>query len=116
MAASAPLTFHQGDDLFYDFALVGADEVTPISLVGATIKSQIKKDYNKPVAAEFSVTYTDMVNGKFQLSLTGAQTQAIQIAKGDKASYLYDVQMTQQNGQTVTLMRGKIVITRDITS
>lgn len=118
MAASAPLTFHQGDDVYYDFVILEADEITPISLVGGTIKSQIKKNYNQPVVAEFTVTNTDLANGQFRLSLTGAQTSAIPITgcNTNKASYLYDVQLTQQNGQIKTLMRGKIVITREITT
>lgn len=115
MTANAPLTFSQGDDIFYDFALVEGDETTPISLVGCTIESQMRKSYDSPVAATFNVTYTDLPNGKFRLSLTNAQTSAIPVTKGDKASYLYDVEMTQQNGTKVKLMRGKIVVTREVT-
>lgn len=121
MAANAPLTFHQGDDVFYDFVVVGADEVTPIDLIGATITSSIKQNYNKPVIENFTVTETDLSNGQFQLSLTSEQTAALPFSgtvscKKDKVSFVYDVQMIQQNGQTITLMRGKIVVTRDVTT
>ena len=115
MSASAPLTFSQGEDVFYDFSLVEADETTPISLVGATIQSQIRSGYNSPLTAEFSVTYTDLINGKFRLSLTNEQTSSITVNKGDKQKYLYDVEMTQQDGTKKQLMRGTIVVTREIT-
>lgn len=115
MPATAPLTFAQGDDIYYDFVVVGADEVTPINLNGATIESQIRKSCNASSATvSFSVTYTDLENGKFKLSLNNTQTSAIPV-KGCKQKYYYDVEMTQYNGDKIKLMTGTIVVQREIT-
>lgn len=106
------LEIRQGDTWRESFTLteLAADGVTetPINLTGAVILAQHRTRPTAVVALNFTVTVTDAVAGKFQLSLSPAQTANLR-------GGVYDVQVTLASGDVVTYVPTGIVrVVRDV--
>ena len=67
MAQTIDLTIDQGSVFYANLQYLDNSKV-PISLIGCTVSSQIRKSYYSANAASFSVSSTDLANGKIQLS------------------------------------------------
>jgi hypothetical protein len=108
----------QGDDISYQFKLYQDDaKTTPVDLVGATITSDIRKEYSQPVAASFTVENTDLPNGTFTLKMSGATTAGLSLnAKGRITSFVWDVQVKFQDGTIKTPVYGYLKVQRQVTA
>lgn len=87
----------QGSDL-PSFSLIYTDLTTgqPVNLTSATIKADIKKDWNTPVLASFVVTKNSpATDGVIHLALPAASTASI-----IPGTYRYDVQVTIGGAKT----------------
>lgn len=107
------LEFMQGDDVSFKFIHEDSDG-NPINLSGATIESQIRSDYEKDVVASFVVVYDDLASGEYSLTLTKAITSAITV-KGKQQLFVFDVEVTYNNGTRKKATKGTITIGREVT-
>jgi hypothetical protein len=102
--ASYDITILQGSD--FSLSLTVQDAVgDPIDITGATILSQIRTSWDAPVIATFTSLITDGVNGKFNLYLSGATSQAI----SPPINARYDVLLTLVSGTRMRVLEGKCV-------
>jgi len=108
MAKSIDLTIDQGS-IFYANLQHLDDNKAPISLAGYTIASQIRRSYYSANAASFSVSSTDLANGKIQLSFTSTQTGLIKPGR-----YVYDVEATS-GSSTIRIFEGDVTVTPGVT-
>lgn len=83
---------------------------TPVNISTSTFRGQIRKRYKSETPeAEFTLTVTDAVNGQLSMSLTDAQTAAI-----DSGEWVYDVEWV--NGDAVgKLLYGTAYIQPEVT-
>ena len=89
---------------------------TPMDLTGASARLQARPTVSSPV------TYIDLVassgidileptaSGKIQISLSAAETSAINIDSG-----VYDLELTTSGGQVTRLLSGRVLLNREVT-
>jgi hypothetical protein len=107
------LTFPQGDSKSYLFTVKSGSD-TPINLTGATVRSDMRLDYSSEVVASFTPTYTDLPNGQFEIALTAEQSANLPV-KGAMTRFVFDVEITFQDGTVQKAVYGHIVVTREVT-
>lgn len=100
----------------YDFILTQGDTLSvpfdfPLNLTGYTVTAQIRTYPESPIlAATFTVTVTDAVNGRVTLSLTSAQTEDLPLKS------FWDVQIKNASGTfNQTYVRGLVFANRQVT-
>jgi hypothetical protein len=101
----------RGDSFMgFKFKLLEDDNLTPISLIGATFLMQLRTSDKSPVAYEFSTA-----NGKIQV-IDGFVVIATVLAgfQINPNVYVFDVQFTDNAGVIRTIINGKIEIINDI--
>ena len=109
MAQTIDLTIDQGSVFYANLQYLDNSKV-PISLIGCTVSSQIRKSYYSANAASFSVSSTDLANGKIQLSFTSTQTGLIKPGR-----YVYDVEATNNTQSTIRIFEGEVTVTPGVT-
>lgn len=99
------IVFTQGDNWSVEFDIQGFD------LTGYTVKAQARTYPGSPLlVAEFTVVYTDRVNGKVTLSLTPAQTEIFPLKS------FWDMQVTNADGTfDQTYVRGLVFANKQVT-
>jgi len=119
MADTISLGFIHGDDVTYPVTITGPASGfvhTPIDLTGATIKSDIRKEYGTSVLASFTINLTDLSNGKFELYLDAATSATLpQNSKGRVNSFVFDVEVTFASGNKDTIISGYLKVTNEVT-
>jgi hypothetical protein len=106
----------QGADYAYGIKLWNPS-VTPrvaLSLVGCTLKSQIRKKSGAPVLAEFTVTVTNAANGQATLSLPASVTATLPGTKPE-AFLEHDLLLTRADGTRIVLHQGLVEVDDRIT-
>ena len=106
----------QGADYSYGIKLWNPS-VTPrvaLSLVGATLKSQIRKKSGAPVLAEFTVTITSAANGQATLSLPASVTATLPGTKPE-AFLEHDLLLIRADGTRIVLHQGLVEVDDRIT-
>ncbi|CAB4151542.1 hypothetical protein UFOVP587_21 [uncultured Caudovirales phage] len=107
--AKQNITITRGDTEVFNITLL--DSVSaPINLTGSTFMAQIRYEYDDTaIAASFTCTVTDAVNGVVNMTLTSAASQALVAGPA-----FWDLQRTV--GDVVnTLLAGKCTILHDVT-
>jgi len=97
------LSAYHGDTWSKTFRLVRAG--APVNLTGATIECEARAPSGE--VAPLTVTIEDPTDGRFNLKLP---------ADLPPWSYLYDVEVTENNGVTLTWIKGTLTVTRDVTN
>jgi len=113
MSKFVQLSFPQGDDKTYKFYVKDKDG-NPINLIGATLESQIRKDYNGDVVATFDCELVDPYNGTFTAKMDNETSSSLPI-KGSKTRFVFDIELTYSNGDKTKIVYGNLVITREVT-
>lgn len=122
MSAPAPynITICQGAS--YNLEVTYTDENNaPIDLTGSTLRGQIRKSISDDtIQATFTITITDAVNGVFTVSLTPAQTEAIEIkAQKDTVreleAFAYDIERELVGGEVDRIMQGEAFVSPQVT-
>ena len=99
--SSYDITILQGSD--YALELTLKDSIgDPIDITGATILSQIRTSWDAPIIATFGSLITDGPNGKFNIYLSGAVSQAIALPLRAR----YDILLTFLNGVKMRVLEG----------
>lgn len=109
MASISNLFVDQGAE-YSNIITVAATSGSPLDLTNYTVKSQMRKSYTSSTYYNFTASIYDAVNGKVRLQLTSTQSSAITPGR-----YLYDVEITSQNGNKTRVIEGIVTVTPEIT-
>ena len=110
MATQANITIDQGSDYISDIHLTDINGA-PLILSSHTVAGTIKKTYTSQNSVAFTATITDTINGDIALALTHVQTSAMKAGR-----YVYDVEITDVNTNTITrVLEGQVEITPSVT-
>lgn len=112
------------DDTSFSFAVenepaspatgeIKGQRLIPIDLTNVGIKMDIRqsetaKSYLKRFTEESGITKTDAVNGVFKINAF--------IVDFPATNYVYDLQFTYNSGVVATYLKGKILVTNEVTS
>lgn len=97
------IVIQQGADWEKSFQLFDGDGVA-INLTGSTVEAEIWTERKTTKLADFTVTITDVLLGKFTLGLTDAITSTL------PESGYYDIKVTDVYGFSNYWVRGKAVV------
>ena len=105
---------HTKGDTFNEVAFEVKKNGTALNLTGATIKMQLRKDYNDvtPTLSLTSVsnaglTITNATSGHFKINE--------QIINIEVFNYVYDIQFTLSSGEVKTYVKGGFNVTPEVT-
>lgn len=103
---------HYKGDTFFEFPFEIIIDANPLDLTGATIKMQLRKNYEKDIALEFST-----INNKLEIVNASLGTFKIveQIIDIESYNYIYDLQIILANSEVDTYIKGKFNIINDVT-
>ena len=77
-----------------------------LDVTGYTFDAKIAKSYYDDFPISMTVTIVNAINGTIKITLTPAQTGALDAA----IEYIYDVDMTSGGGTVTRLMEGRATI------
>lgn len=116
MSDTPSLQFVQGETVSFPVTVTDSLGV-PIDLSGATIKSDIRKEYNTDVVASFTIEETDLLNGQFALTMTSVTSEALPMnTTGRITSFVFDVDVYYPGGNIETIISGYLKVVRGVTS
>lgn len=118
MATSTPLTLVQGDTFSRVITFTSSGSPSVVNLTGATIRGDIRKEYNTDVVASFVIDYTDMTNGQFTIKLSSAVTAALPMnTNGRITSFVFDLEITYPGSPAVveTFYSDYLKVTKEVT-
>jgi len=102
------ITIHQGATFSLDLQYLDSTG-TGVDMAGYTVASKIVERTANVVLATFTATFTDQAVGKFNLKLSSTVTTAL------TQEGLYDVLVTQPNGEKFFLLQGRAKLDPGIT-
>ena len=108
MAVYANLTVDQGTDFSSNVDVTDADG-DAISLVGYTVKGQIRKHYNSSTAVDFQASISNASGGIISLALSAATTNGMKAGR-----YVYDVEIDQAGTKT-RVLEGQLEVMPGVT-
>jgi hypothetical protein len=108
MAIKANIVIDQGSSFFTSINITDTDD-SAIDLTGYTGVAQMRKHYTSSNAVSFTVS-TVPSEGALTLSLTAAATANIVAGR-----YVYDVELTDQNGVVSRIVEGIVTVTPNVT-
>lgn len=97
------IVIQQGADWEKSFQLFDGDGVA-INLTGSTVEAEIWTERKTAKLADFTVTITDVLLGKFKLGLTDTITSTL------PENGYYDIKVTDVYGFSNYWVRGKAVV------
>ena len=103
MAANYSLTLHQGTDFKRSFQIKEDDVVQDIT--SYTFSAKMAPNYKGATVTTMTTNIVDAAQGTFSVTLTDTQTADI-----DPGRYVYDVIMTDSNGDKQKLLTGYIQV------
>ena len=109
MAIIANLFIDQGTDFT---VTVDVSDATGgiLDLTGYSAAAQIRKTYGSSSKVDFSTSTVTPSQGKVTMSLTDAQTSALESGR-----YVYDLNITSGGGVTTRVVEGQAIITPGVT-
>lgn len=113
-AGRMDLKCNQGADFEELLVLFTGDPLEPWDLTGCTLRAQVRKYTGSPdLIAEITCTITDAAAGEVMLSLTAAQTAAIDAPGNswkDAKVYAWDLLLTTPSGKLIRLLNGSFAV------
>ena len=110
MAVISNLSVDQGATFTAEVAVSGSDGAI-LDLTGYTAEGQIRKTYTSSTSIDFTTTIEVPATGNVTISLSAAQTGAMKPGR-----YVYDVEITNDGGTTVTrILEGQVEVTPSVT-
>ena len=109
----ATLNFsHYKGDTFLEVPFEILIDAVPLDLTDALIKMQLRRNYEKDIALEFST-----INNKIEIVDASLGTFKIveQIINIEAFEYIYDLQITLADGVVDTYIKGSFNIINDVT-
>lgn len=113
MSQPYDITIPAGESFFFEITLKESNEpnALPINLTDFTANGQLREDWDKPLLAEFAVTFPlPRTSGKVRVVLTDEQTRALPVSRAR-----YDIFLTDPYGNSRKILEGIAHIERTIT-
>lgn len=113
MSQPFDITIPAGESFFLQMTLKDstAANALPTNLTGFTASGQLREDWDKPLLANFDVTFpSPRTSGVLRVMLTDDQTSALPVSRAR-----YDIFLTDPNGNSRKLLEGIAHIERSIT-
>ncbi len=89
---------------------VREDDGTAKNLTNFTANSQLRKSYYSSTATDFTMTVTNAANGVITMSLSAANTANLRAGR-----YVYDVELTDNQGIVTRIFEGIAVVLPNVT-
>ncbi len=89
---------------------VREDDGTAKNLANFTANSQLRKSYYSSTATDFTMTVTNAANGVITMSLSAANTANLRAGR-----YVYDVELTDNQGIVTRIFEGIAVVLPNVT-
>jgi hypothetical protein len=102
-----------GESFFFEVTLKDstASNALPVNLTDFTANGQLREDWDKPLLAEFTVTFPlPRTSGKVRVMLNDEQTSALPVSRAR-----YDIFISDPYGNSRKLLEGIATISRSIT-
>lgn len=110
MAVISNLSVDQGATFTAEVAVSDNDGAI-LDLTGYTAEGQIRKTYTSSTSIDFTAAIEAPTTGNVNISLSAAQTGAMKPGR-----YVYDVEITNDGGTTVTrILEGQVEVTPSVT-
>lgn len=109
MAIISNLTIDQGTTFTANIDCTASDDAA-LNLTGYTVAGQLRKTYDSTTSTPFAAIIANALTGRIQISLTPTQTGALAAGR-----YVYDVEITDQNGIITRVVEGQVEITPGVT-
>jgi hypothetical protein len=111
MPAFAELRMDQGCTFSLTITVANDSTNASINLASSSFRSQMRKSsYSTNAAANLVCTVTDAANGRLTLSLAAGNTTNIRAGR-----YMYDVEMTDNNGIVTRVLEGVMDVYPEVT-
>ena len=108
MATKANLVIDQGSTFSTDLNLTD-ENGDPLSLIGYSANSQVRKWYTSTNASATFTTSVNTATAIITLSLNANQTSNL-----DSGRYVYDVELIDSSNNVTRLMEGIVTITPEV--
>ncbi len=110
MAVISNLAVDQGATFSAEIAVTDVNG-TAMNLTGYTATGQVRKTYSSSTAIDFATAVPNPTSGNLQISLSASQTNSMKAGR-----YVYDVEITNDGGVTVTrILEGQVEVTPSVT-
>lgn len=104
-------TLYQGETFRMVLRLTDPTTGEPVDYTGATARGQMRVNFSdESPAGVFTCAFTDAANGVLQISMTDAETSALNFNKAD-----YDIEVVQAGGIVQRILMGKVTLSREAT-
>jgi len=113
MSQPFDITIPAGESFFFEVTLKDstASNALPVNLTDFTASGQLREDWDKPLLAEFTVTFPlPRTSGKVRVVLSDEQTRALPVTRAR-----YDIFLTDPYGNSRKILEGFAYIERAIT-
>jgi hypothetical protein len=113
MSQPFDITIPAGESFFFEITLKEstAPNALPINLTDFTAAGQLREDWDKPLLADFAVSFPlPRTSGKVRVLLTDEQTSALPVSRAR-----YDIYVTDPYGNSRKILDGIAHIERAIT-
>ena len=115
MSNPISLSFNQGETVQYPVTIKDNETGNPIDLTSYTVTSDIRKEYNQPVIASFTVNTTNLDIGEFILELDSITSESLPMNTGGRiTSFVFDVDLTA-GSSVATPITGYLKVQRGVT-
>ena len=110
MASLLNLQLDQGTTFSKQITVYGTDGTTVENLTGASVSSQLRKNYTSTAYETINATINTPTSGIIVMSLTAAQTAALKPGR-----YVYDLELTKADTTISRIIEGVITIRPEVT-
>jgi hypothetical protein len=109
MAIYSNLTIDQGSTFTVTIDVTDASD-NVLNLTGYSVAGQMRKTFDSTAFTAFTATVQSAASGKVKITLTAAQTNALVSGR-----YVYDVEITSNEGIVTRVVEGQIEVTPGVT-
>lgn len=104
-------TLYQGETFRMVLRLTDPTSGEPVDYTGATVRGQMRVNYTDPTpAGVFTCAFTDPANGVILVSMTDAETSALNFNKAE-----YDIEVVDAGGNVQRVLMGKVTLSKEAT-
>lgn len=109
MATISNLYVDQGS-FFRTYVTVSGSDGAVVDLTGYTAAAQMRKSYSSSVAYNFQISISNPTQGRVRIELGSEYSRTIPAGR-----YLYDLEVTDSNGEKLRVVEGIVTINPEIT-
>jgi hypothetical protein len=109
VATISNLYVDQGS-FYRTYVTVAGTDGVALDLTGYTAAAQMRKSYSSSVSYNFQISISNPTQGRVRIELSSTQSRNIPAGR-----YLYDLEVTDSNGEKLRVIEGIVTINPEIT-